>query len=321
MAEVLPFDPRAEILELATLRDALRYAVSAFQAAGLHYGHGSATAIDEAVFLILESLHLPVDDFNAFADARLTAREKALLGERIARRVEERLPAAYLTGRTYLAGVPFRADARALAPRSYIAELLQSPLFDGSGEGAALVADPAAVSSVLDLCTGGGSLAILAAYAFPAAAVDAADLSSEALSLAEENVAEHGLQDRIRLVQGDLFDPVKGRAYDLIVTNPPYVGREAMEHLPREFRHEPAMALDGGVDGFDIVRRILSGARAHLNPEGGLLCEIGTDREVLEAEYPAIPFLWLDTEGSEGEVFWLRRADLPVSGAEARESA
>ena len=304
-------DPRAEILELVTLRDVLRYAVSVFSAADLHYGHGSATALDEAVFLILESLHLPVDDFNAFADTRLTAREKALLGERIALRIEKRLPAAYLTGRSWLAGVPFRSDARALAPRSFIAELLRSPLFDGSGQGMALVGDPESVTSVLDLCTGGGSLAILAAYAFPNAEIDAADLSSDALSLAGENVAEHGLEDRIRLVQGDLFAAVEGRSYDLIITNPPYVGRETMENLPPEFRHEPEMALASGEDGFDIVRRILAEAKAHLNPGGGLLCEIGADREILEADYPDIPFLWLDTEGSEGEVFWLERDQLP----------
>lgn len=307
----LEADPRGEVNELVTLRDVLRYAVSAFSAAGLHYGHGSDNALDEAAFLILETLHLPVDDFNAFADSRLTAREKVLLGERIARRVEERLPAAYLTGRTYLMGVPFRSDARALAPRSFIAELLRSPLFDGTGEGMSLVEDPDAISSVLDLCTGGGSLAILAALSFPNAEVDGADLSAEALSLAAENVADHGLEDRIHLFQGDLFEAVGGRTYDLIITNPPYVGREVMEALPAEFRHEPAIALDGGDDGFDIVRRILAGAVGHLNPGGGLLCEIGTDRELLEAEYPDTPFLWLDTEGSEGEVFWLTREQLP----------
>ncbi len=304
-------DPRSEVNELVTLRDVLRFAVSAFSAADLHYGHGSDNAVDEAVFLILETLHLPVDDFNAFADARLTAREKGLLGERIALRVEERLPTAYLTGRTYLMGVPFRSDTRALAPRSFIAELLRSPLFDGTGEGMALVEDPDAISSVLDLCTGGGSLAIFAALSFPNAEVDGADLSAEALSLAAENVADHGLEDRIHLFQGDLFEAVGGRTYDLIITNPPYVGREVMEMLPAEFRHEPAMALAGGEDGFDIVRRILAEAADHLNPGGGLLCEIGTDRELLEAEYPDTPFLWLDTEGSEGEVFWLTREQLP----------
>lgn len=311
MPEPIQANPRAELAELATLRDVLRYAVSAFSAAGLHYGHGSATPLDEAVFLILESLHLPVDDFNAFADARLTAREKALLGERIAQRIEHRLPAAYLTGRSYLAGVPFKSDARALVPRSFIGELLGSPLFNGSGEGMALVEDPQAVHLVLDLCTGGGSLAILAAYAFPEADVDAVDLSPHALELALENVVEHGLEARIRLLDGDLYAPLLGRTYDLIITNPPYVGRDVMEALPDEFRHEPAMALDGGEDGFDIVHRIIAEAKAHLNPGGGLLCEIGTDREVLEATYPTTPFLWLDTEGSDGEVFWLAREHLP----------
>lgn len=311
MRSVPQADPRVEILELVTLRDVLRYAVSVFSAAELHYGHGSASATDDAVFLILESLNLPVDDFNAFADARLTVREKALLGERIALRIEKRLPSAYLTGRTYLAGVPFRADERALVPRSYIAELLMSPLFDGSDESMALIADPTAVESVLDLCTGGGSLAIFAAHAFPNARIDAADLSRDALALASQNVAEHGLDDRITLLSGDLFGAVGDSAYDLIITNPPYVGREVMETLPQEFSHEPSLALDGGDDGFDIVRRILAGAREHLNPGGGLLCEIGTDRDVLEADYPDTPFFWLDTEDSDGEVFWLTLEQLP----------
>ncbi len=306
-------EPQREIQELVTLRDALRYAVSTFRAADLHFGHGSTTALDEAAFLILESLHLPIDDFNAFADARLTAREKTLLGERIALRVDERLPAAYLTGRAYLGGIPFRCDKRALVPRSYIAELLRSPLFDGSDEGAALVGDPHAVTSVLDLCTGGGSLAIFAAYAFPNAAVDAVDLSEEALALAAENVADHGLEDRVRLVQGDLFVPVAGRRYDLILTNPPYVGRDVMERLPQEFRHEPQVALAGGEDGFDLVHRILAQAASHLLPDGGLLCEIGEDREILEAAYPHTPFFWLDTAESDAEVFWLTAAALQTT--------
>lgn len=304
-------NPREEVVELATLRDVLRYAASVFSASGLYYGHGSSTARDEAVFLILESLNLPVDDFNAFADARLTAREKALLGERIALRVEKRVPVAYLTGSTYLGGVPFRSDERALVPRSFIADLLHSSLFDGNGDPAALVAEPQNVTSVLDLCTGGGSLAILAAYTFENAEIDAVDLSADALTLAAENVEDHNFGDRISLFHGDLFNPLEGRSYDLIITNPPYVGRDVMEILPEEFRHEPAMALDGGEDGFDIVHRILAEAKAHLNPGGAILCEIGTDREILEMAYPQTPFFWLDTENSEGEVFWLRREQLP----------
>lgn len=301
---------RAEILELSTLRDVLRYAVSAFRGAKLHHGHGATSALDEAAFLILESLDLPVDDFNAFADATLTAREKKLLGERIAIRIEKRLPAAYITGKTYLHGFSFRADPRAIVPRSFIADLLFSPLFDGSGAGGALVDDPASVMRVLDLCTGGGSLAILAAHAFPNAEISAVDLSAEALSLAAENVADYGLQDRITLHRGDLFAPLKGRKFDLILTNPPYVDQATMDLLPDEFRHEPAMSLAGGDDGFDIVRRILAGAPRHLEPGGGILCEIGLDRDILDAEYPDLPFTWLDTEDSAGEVFWLDAADL-----------
>lgn len=304
-------DIRAETAELKTLRDFLRYAVSQYNRAGLFFGQGSSTALDEAVFLILDSLDLPIDDFNAFAEARLATREKAMLGERIARRVEERVPAAYLTGRSYLHGFRFRADPRALVPRSFIADLLHSPLFDGTGDALELISDPGAVTSVLDLCTGGGSLAIIAAHVFPEATLDAVDLSGDALALAAENVADYGLDGRIALLEGDLFAPVAGRKYDLILTNPPYVDATTMAMLPDEYRAEPDMALAAGEDGFDIVRRILAKAKSHLNDEGGLLCEIGLDREILESEYPDTPFLWLDTEQSDGEVFWLARDHLP----------
>jgi ribosomal protein L3 glutamine methyltransferase len=297
-------DPRAEIAELVTLRDCLRYAVSAFRQAHLHHGHGATNALDEAAFLILESLHLPVDDFNAFADARLTAREKAMLGERIATRIEKRMPAAYITGRTYLHGFPFRCDPRAIIPRSFLAELLFSPLFDGS-DGSGLIEDPNEITAVLDLCTGGGSLAILAAHVFPNAQVHAVDLSAEALDLAAENVADYGLEHRITLHKGDLFAPLKGTRFDLVLSNPPYVDQATIAMMPEEFRHEPAMALDGGPDGFDLVRRILREAGKHLHAGGGMLCEIGLDREVLDLEFPDLAFTWLDTEESAGEVFWL----------------
>lgn len=307
-------DPRRESSELVTLRDFLRYAVSAFQSAQLHHGHGATTALDEAAFLILESLHLPVDDFNAFADARLTAREKAMLGERLALRIEKRIPAAYLTGRTYLNGFSFRSDPRAIVPRSYIAELLFSPLFDGSGGPEALVKAPDALTRVLDLCTGGGSLAILAAHAFPNAMIDAVELSPEAAALARENIADYGLEERVHLLEGDLFAPCGKTAYDLIISNPPYVDRETMDMLPQEFRCEPAMALGSGEDGLDVTRRILAEGAAHLLPGAGLLCEVGLGRAALEAAFPDPPFLWLDTADSEAEVFWLARADFPQRG-------
>lgn len=315
-------DIRREADELSTLRDVLRYAVSSFNAAGLHHGHGATTALDEAAFLILESLHLPVDDFNAFADARLTAREKAMLGERLALRIEKRIPSAYLTGKTYLHGFSFRADARAIVPRSYIADLLLSPLFDGSGGAEALVEDPQAVMRVLDLCTGGGSLAILAAHVFPNAVIDAVELSPEAASLARENIADYGLGERVRLFEGDLFAPLgKGKSgkagYDLIISNPPYVDRETMVMLPEEFRHEPAMALGSGDDGLDLTRRILAEAPGYLKPGAGLLCEIGLGRHALEASFPEVPFFWVDTEASEAEVFWLRREDFPAKSGPA----
>jgi ribosomal protein L3 glutamine methyltransferase len=300
----------ADMQALMTLRDVLRYAVSAYTAAGLHFGHGATSALDEAAFLILESLHLPPDDFNAFADARLTPREKDMLAACLARRIVARVPAAYVVGRTYLNGFSFRADPRAIIPRSYIAELLFSPLFDGSGEAEALVADPASLTRVLDLCTGGGSLAILAAHAFENARIDAVELSGETFALAGENIDDYGLEGRITLLQGDLFAPCSG-TYDLIITNPPYVDAETMDMLPPEFRHEPAMALGSGDDGLDCVRRILKDAPRFLAPGAGMLCEVGLGRGPLEEAFPDVPFFWLDSAGSEAEVFWLLREDFP----------
>ncbi len=302
-------DPRLESAELVTLRDMLRYALSLYGEAGVYCGQGAPNALDEAAFLILESLHLPVDDFNAFADARLTAREKAMLGARLAQRVEARMPAAYLTGKTYLKGFSFRSDARAIIPRSFIADLLLSDLFDSSGEG--LLGAPEAITRVLDLCTGGGSLAILAAHVFPNAQIDAVDLSPHALALASENIADYGLEGRIRLIESDLFSALRGQTYDLILTNPPYVDAQAMAMLPPEFRHEPELALASGAQGIDHAARILRQARAHLAPGGGLLCEVGLARAALEEAFPALPFLWLDTEESEAEVFFLPARELP----------
>ena len=286
---------------LYTLRDFVRYAISRFEAAGLAYGHGTTNATDEAAFLILEKLHLPIDRLDPFLDARLLPSERLALAGLIEARVTTRKPAAYLLQKSYIKGIPFYVDERVIVPRSFIGELMYSGIFDQGGQ----LLDPDGVDRVLDLCTGSGALAILAAHVFPEAMIDAIELSPDAAAVAQRNIAESGMQDRLELLRGDLFTPAKGRKYDLILTNPPYVDAQAMAGLPPEFRHEPELALAGGVDGLDIVRRILRDAPAYLNTGGGLLCEIGTGREILEEEFPGLPFLWLDTEESDGEVFWL----------------
>ncbi|MCC6776346.1 MAG: 50S ribosomal protein L3 N(5)-glutamine methyltransferase [Hyphomicrobiales bacterium] len=286
--------------ELITLRDLLRFAVSQFSAARISYGHGTSNALDEAAFLLLEALSLPIDDINPWLEARLTRAERERLLGLIEARVVTRKPAPYLVGRAYIRDLGFTVDERAIIPRSYLGELL----LDGRLVELGMVDNPLAAGAVLDLCTGNGSLAIIAALEFPNAEIDAVDLSADALAVARGNIDEYGLGDRIQLAQGDLFAPLKGRRYDLIVTNPPYVAAAEVEAFPPEYQAEPQMAHLGGEDGLDLVRRILREAGAHLNPDGGLLCEIGTGRDILEAEFD-LPFTWLDTEESEGEVFWL----------------
>lgn len=288
---------------LVTLRDWLRFAVSAFNGAGLVYGHGTATAMDEAAFLILETLHLPIDQLEPWLDARLTIPERMGLAEIISARISTRKPAPYLTNSAYIRGHRFYVDERVIVPRSYIGELLESRL-DG------VVPDVDQVSRILDLCTGGGSLAILAALAYPTAQVDAVDVSADALKVAQRNVADYGLGDRVTLQQSDLFAALDGRRYDLILSNPPYVTEAAIRAFPPEFQAEPLLAHSGGDDGLDLVRRILVDAAAHLTSDGQLVIEIGMGRETLEAERPDLPFLWLDTEDSHGEVFALPAAAL-----------
>jgi ribosomal protein L3 glutamine methyltransferase len=292
------------VKEFLTVRDVLRYAVGRFNASGIAFGQGVSTAVDEAVFLILESLHLPVDDVNPWLDARLMEEERAGLLKLIETRISSRKPAAYLLNKTYVQGVPFYVDERVIVPRSYIGELL----FSGSFEDA--IAEPERIGRILDLCTGSGCLAILAARLFPRAKIDATDVSGEALEVARRNVRKHDLDDRIAIYEGDLYEPLKNQRYDLILTNPPYVDAEAMARLPAEFRHEPALALDGGKDGLDVVRRILAGAPKHLTREGAIVCEVGRGRPVLEREYSDLDFLWLDTEESSGEVFLITREGL-----------
>ena len=301
--------PKIASGELLTLLDFMRYAVSRFNEARLAFAHGTTDPIAEAAFLICEALHLHPDQFESFANARVTVAESKHILDLIGRRVTTRKPSAYLVNKIYMRGLPFYVDERVIVPRSFIGELLDSHFAGDDGESASLM-DPFNVESVLDLCTGSGCLAILAARHFPNATVDAVDISKDALAVAARNVAEHGLEDRVALHRGDLFAPLGNKRYDLIISNPPYVDAEGMAALPPECRAEPKLAFDGGADGLDIVRRILDQAGRHLTPEGGLLCEIGRGRENLEAAYPQAPLLWLDTEDSEAEVFWIAAADL-----------
>jgi ribosomal protein L3 glutamine methyltransferase len=302
--------PKVPPGELLTLLDFVRYAVSRFVEAKLVFAHGTTDPVAEAAFLVCETLHLHPDQFETFATARVTVAEAKAIFEVIARRATSRKPAAYLVNKVYMRGLPFYVDERTIVPRSFIGELLDSHFGGESDEGGSLIDDPSAVESVLDLCTGSGCLAVLASRRFPNARVDAVDISAGALEVAARNVAGYGLEDRVTLHRGDLFKPLGNRRYDLIVSNPPYVDAKGMAELPRECRAEPKLAFDGGADGLEFVRRILKEAGRHLTPQGGLLCEIGRSRDLLEAAFPQLPLLWLDTEESDAEVFWIAAADL-----------
>lgn len=301
--------PNVAAGELRTLLDFVRYAVSHFVEARLVFAHGTTDPVAEAAFLVSETLHLNPEQFETFANARVTTAEGKQILDVIARRIATRKPAAYLVNKVYMRGLPFYVDERTIVPRSFIGELLDSH-FGGDGEGNSLIGDPAEVETVLDLCTGSGCLAVLASRAFPNAAIDAVDISRDALAVAERNVADYGLKDRVTLYQGDLFGPLAGKRYDLIISNPPYVDAEGMAALPHECRAEPKRAFDGGSDGLDVVRRILEQTKDHLTPRGGLLCEIGRGQATLTDTVPHLPLLWLDTEESDGEVFWIAAADL-----------
>lgn len=306
--------PKVAPGELRTLLDFLRYAISRFSEAELVFAHGTSDPVAEAAFIICEALHLHPDQFDTFATARVTHAEGKQILDLIGKRVITRKPAAYLLNKIYMRGLPFYVDERVIVPRSFIGELLDSHFSgqgDGDGEGeGALIDDPGSVERVLDLCTGSGCLAILASQTFYNAQVDAVDVSKDALAVAKINVGDYGLQDRISLHKGDLFTPLGDARYDLIISNPPYVDAQGMADLPPECRHEPKLAFDGGGDGLDIIRRILNEAKRHLAPGGGLLCEIGRGREIVEAAYPDLPLLWLDTEESDGEVFWVGAENL-----------
>ena len=289
--------------ELETLRDWLRYAVSRFNQAGLSFGHGSANAYDEAVYLLLHTLHLPLDRLEPFLDAHLSTAERSELSALLTRRVDERVPAAYLTREAWLGQFRFHVDERVIIPRSYIAELMPEQL-------APYIRDPSAIKSALDLCTGSGCLAVLLAHAFQDADIDAVDISPDALAVAQRNVSDYGLAGRINLIRSDLFDNLPAKSYDLVISNPPYVTTVAMEELPREYLHEPALALAGGDDGLDAVRTILRKAPQFMQPDGVLVVETGHNRATAEAAFPRMPFVWLSTASSDDSVFLLKREDI-----------
>jgi ribosomal protein L3 glutamine methyltransferase len=291
-----------------TLIEYVNRAGARLDEAGVSFGHGTTNAFDEAVWLVLWRLGLPLDDLDGVAGRVLRDDEVAALDALVARRIETRKPAAYLTGEAWLQGVPFTVDERVIVPRSLIAEVLADGLIDPWL--------PAATTRVLDLCTGNGSLAVLAAMAWAQVAVDAADLSADALAVARLNVERHGLGARIALHQGDGLAAVAGRAYDLILCNPPYVNAASMATLPPEFRAEPALALAGGADGMDFIRTLLARAPAHMTPAAVLVLEIGNERAHFEAAFPALEVAWLPTHATDDAVLLVTRAALvaPVAG-------
>lgn len=284
------------INKFSTIRDLLRYAVTRFNTAKLFFGHGSSNALDEAAYLILHTLALPLDNLDPFLDAQLLPEEVKAVLKVIDQRTLERLPAAYITNEAWLGGYRFYVDQRAIVPRSFIAELIPdlfSPWVD----------DPASVTEILELCTGSGCLSIMLADAFQNAHVDAVDISADALAVARRNVDEYELQNRITLIESDLYSKVPNKKYDLIITNPPYVNSGSMGKLPAEYRCEPQIALAGGADGMDLVRKIVADASEHLTLHGILIVEIGHERAYAEAAFPDLELTWLTTSAGDDMIF------------------
>ncbi|WP_295480430.1 50S ribosomal protein L3 N(5)-glutamine methyltransferase [Sutterella sp.] len=302
MYEVAPLldDP---IHNLKTLRDLYRWAVTEMENADLSYGHGSPDSCEDASFLICRALKLPFERFEMFLDAQLTHNELVRIVHLIDRRVHDKTPTAYLLKEAWLTGHRFYIDERALIPRSYIAELIEDDL-------APWIEDPEAVESVLDLCTGSGCLAILAQGAFPNARVTGSDISRDALEVAKINRRDYGMEETLELVQGNLFENLQGRRFDLIISNPPYVTTASMEALPGEYRHEPELALAAGEDGMDVVEHIVREAADHLTENGILIVEVGDGLEAVEAKFPGLPITWLSVSGGDDQVFMATAADL-----------
>ena len=290
--------------ELRSVRDLLRYGVSRLTQAGVFFGHGSANAYDETAYLILHTLHLPLDLLDPFLDARLTTSEIRSVTGILDRRARLRLPAAYLTHEAWLGDCKFYVDERVIVPRSFIAEIIPTRF-------SPWVSQPAKVTRILDMCTGSGCLAILLALAFPEAQVDAVDVSPDALAVAARNVKDYALDARVHLIESNGFTALTGKRYDLIISNPPYVDQQAMAALPAEYRQEPQLALASGADGLDFVKRLLHTSRAHLASGGHLVVELGHNRAVLERTFPALPCTWVSVSGGDDLVFLLERDQLP----------
>jgi ribosomal protein L3 glutamine methyltransferase len=290
-----------------TFRDLLRYAVSRFNAAKLYFGHGTNNAMDEAAYLLLHTLHLPLDQLEPFLDARLLTHEIAAVLKVIEQRAEERIPAAYITNEAWLGSYRFYVDQRVIVPRSFIAELIPERF-------SPWIEEPLAVTNILDLCTGSGCLPILLADAFENAEVDAIDISADALAVARRNVDDYELQDRITLVESDLYDKLPRKQYDLIISNPPYVNSESMGQLPEEYKREPQIALAGGADGMDLVRKIVAGAAERLTNSGLLIVEVGHEREYAETAFPELELTWLTTSAGDDMVFLVTAEQLQQAG-------
>lgn len=286
-----------------TLRDLLRYAVTRFNTAQLFFGHGSANALDEAAYLLLHTLKLPLDKIDPFLDARLLPHEIDAALAVIERRATDRVPASYITQEAWLGTYNFYVDERVIVPRSFIAELIPERF-------APWVQDPEEVTDILELCTGSGCLPIMLADAFENAHVDTVDISKDALAVAAKNVATYGLEDRITLIASDLYNNVPDKLYDMIITNPPYVNANSMRQLPQEYLHEPQIALAGGDDGMDLVRKIVAGAARRLKPNGILMVEIGNERVFAEEAFADYGLTWLSTSSGDDMVFMLTAEQL-----------
>lgn len=289
--------------DLHTIRDWLRFAVSQFEASDIFFGHGTDNAYDEAVWLIMSALHLPLDTLENFLDARLTATERNKLADFIAQRIMQHKPTAYLVKEAWLQGFKFYVDERVIVPRSFIAELLSENL-------APWVEYPEMIESAADICTGSGCLGVLLANSFPDASIDVVDISQDAIDVANINIQNYGLQDQITAVKSDMFSALKGKRYDLIISNPPYVDAPSMATLPPEYRNEPQIALGSGDAGLDHTHTLIREAANHLTEHGLLIVEIGHNRDALLEAYPDLPFTWLEVSSGNQFVFLLTKSQL-----------